>query len=156
MPGTNLWGVLFFFGTVIGLVLLGWFLYTLWRNFADKVQVAKEKGQSLPNIVFPIIATLVVVGACVCIDTLAWNTLQGVTTNMSRYQSPAEAVEQKAVESATMPSAEELDQARIVQKERAEVNPHQRALDDFDAVMQKEADKIRARSLNTTQPSTAQ
>ncbi len=155
-PGTNLYGLVFCLAAAIGLVFLVRFIYRQWKDYLDRAELAESSvpPTALPSPVGPIVTTLVVVGLFICVSILSWNILQGITTNSSNYRSAGEISEQKMVDDAQMPTNDQLDQARADLKSRAETVPHEQALDNFDAKMKEEADKIRRRSLDNTAATT--
>lgn len=149
-PGTNVYSVVFILVALIVAVLAINWLYKLWLEYSKRAQTANENSKPLPNVVAPVIATLVVVTIYICVVTLGWSALQGFTTNMSHYVNPHEAAEQKAVDESTAPTKDEMDQTRAEQKVRAQEKPHQEALSSFDEAMKREADKIRQRNSTST------
>lgn len=152
--GTTVWGPLFVIGVLVALILVAYVLTNMWRKFATNVEKADRVGGPAPSWTNPVIVTVVVLGLYVVGLTLGWNVLQDVTTNISTYKSPAEVAEEKRVKEAQLPTKEEMDKTRQELKERAEVKPHQTAIESFDEKMKREAEKIKQRSLGTTQSAT--
>lgn len=145
--GTNVWSPLFIAAALVVAVMGIWALIMLWRGYSKRWREADEHGTTYPSPVGPAILTIVIGVVYIVLLTLGWNVLQDVTTTMSAYRNPAETQEQKKVQEAEMPSREEMDQAKAEQRERSQAKPHEAALDNFDAHMQQEAEKIKKRSL---------
>ena len=151
--GTTVWSPLFVIGAIVALVLLAALLIHVWSIFFRKVKEAVGANVSMPSWVTPVILTVLLTGGFAVGLTVAWNAMQDVTTSASSYQSKAEADHHRKTMDSNLPSNEQLDKAKATAKDRAEVQPHLKALDDFDAKMAAEAEKIRKRSLvGTTQP----
>ena len=147
--GTNVYGPLFICVALILLSLVGWIFYEICRNYSKYAEQNPKRRVSLffgHTILILVIGTVYVVSM-----TLLWNILQSVTTNSSTYKSAAELREQKQVSEAQLPTKDEIDQNRLDLKQRAEVKPHENALDSFDEKMRQVDEKIRNRSI--TQPS---
>jgi hypothetical protein len=90
--------------------------------------------------------TALTIGGYILVATLGWNAMNNITTSRSEYQSSAEIQEQKKVQDSQLPIDYELDAARDAQRERAQVKPHQKALESYDDSMTREAEKIRQRN----------
>ncbi|OGY52215.1 MAG: hypothetical protein A2951_01225 [Candidatus Buchananbacteria bacterium RIFCSPLOWO2_01_FULL_56_15] len=146
--GTNVYGVLFGAAVLIFAILIMVVLVRLWSRYYREAEQALKKKEFVPapNVAGPIIVTVLAVTSFIVITTLAWNFLQTLTTNMSTYQSPDEVTEQEAVQESQLPPPEQLNQTRQEQKERAQVQPHRQALSDYDAAMEREAQKIKQRN----------
>ena len=151
--GTLIWSNLYWIGLLVALVLVVWGLYKMWRSYIVKVEATDKNTVLTPSPIGPIIATIVVVGLFVVGGILSWNVLQDYTTNATNYETKAETDYRAKAMETKLPGNEQLDQTKADMKDRAEVQPHQKALNDFDAAMAAEEAKIRARSLGgTTQP----
>lgn len=150
--GTNVYGPLFVGAALVVLALIGWLAYGFWRQYFTRMNEANKKGTTHPSIVNPIILTLLIGTISVVLLTLGWNAIQDVTTNSSGYTNPAEIQEQKKVNETQLPTKEEMDQTRTDLKQRAEVKPHEKAIDSFNEKMRHEAEVIRQR--NASQPAT--
>ena len=143
-------GPLFWIGMIVVAVFVLWFLIALWKKFIKDFQRATEADKAPPAWTRPVILTVLAIGAFSLASALVWNAMQSVTTNASTYTSKAEADYRQQVMESNLPSNEQLDQAKANMKNRAEVQAHQKALDDFDAKMAVEAAKIKQRSLGGT------
>jgi len=146
MPGTNVYSVIYYAGAAILLLILVAYLVKVWRGFSKDLDESMEKQTKAPSWVPPSIKTILAITFFIVVATFGWNALQGVTTNASDYQNPAEQAEKKEVMESKPPSQEEMDKVRSSQK-RNEEAAHSDALSSFEESMQKEADKIKKRSM---------
>ena len=148
--GTSVFGMIYITVAVVVAILGAWFLVSLWLKYLKAINLATENRQSLPNPIGQIIVSVISVSAYLIVVTLGWSVLQSATGNMSQYQSPAEIAEQKAVSESQLPSNDQLDATAAEQKQRAQVKPHEEALSDYEAAMERQAQKIKERSLGNT------
>ncbi|MEI8339255.1 MAG: hypothetical protein WCF94_01165 [bacterium] len=136
-------GPLFITGVLVALVFIAWSLFVIWSKFVKNAQAQIDAGNEFPSPVIPIVKTILLVSLAMIGYTVAWSSMQRVTTSSSGYETK-EAIEyrQKAAEFVP-PSIEQVDKTAADLKNRAQVQPHQKALDDFDAKMAAEAAKIK-------------
>ena len=144
--GTNVYGPLFIGAAVILLCCNIWTVCSIWKKYVKRLNSGDK-----PSVLVPSVFTIVFVTVYLSVLTLGWNSIQSVTTNSSTYKSAAELREQKQVSEAQLPTKDEMDQNRLDIKQRADVKPHENALDSFDEKMRQVDEKIRNRSI--TQPS---
>jgi hypothetical protein len=137
MPGTNVWSVCFYVAAIVVAVLGASVLLSMWNRFAKDAEKAIEKNVRPPSWAGPAVVTVLVVGVYLVAVTLGWNAMVNVTTSNSTYTAPAEVQEHKQVQESKLPTNDEMDAARSVQKTRAQDNPHQKALDSFDEKMRR-------------------
>lgn len=151
MTGNSVWSVIFTLVVSIAVLFVASRLVAAWYRFAQKVNASNEAGGPFPPVVGLLAATIATIGIFILVVTLGWNAMVRTTTTMSTYKSPAETQEQQKVMESKMPTAEELDQARDDQKQR-QVKTHKEALDAFDQAAEREAKKIKQRSLGDATP----
>ena len=148
MTGTNVWSAVFVFCALAALALLLQPLTSMWRRYFHFATVAIETKAQPPSWTGPLVTTILAVGVYAMAVTLGWNAMVNATTSTEvRYVDPQAVEEQKAVVESQLPSPDELDQARALQKERQQTRSHEEALSAFDKAMEQEAKKIRQRSL---------
>ena len=145
--GTSVYSVLFYAGALLLVTAAACYaLRVLYWGFAA-LEACTERDVPLSLLLVPLAKIIVVVAVVIVGLTLAWNVKQSFTTSMSQYRSPAEISEAEREKNVTPPTKEELDNARMEQRERSEIAPHERALQSFQERMREEAEKIRRRSL---------
>lgn len=147
---TTIAGPLFWIGLAVAAVFIMASLFTIWNNYAKAFTLAREADAPAPPWQRPLILTVLLVGSLVMVSTVVWNAMQSLTTNASNYTTKEEAGYRETAMKTNLPTNEQLDQTKADLKNRAEVQPHQKTLDDFDAKMAAEHAKIIERSLNGT------
>ena len=147
---TTVAGPLFWIGLTVAIILVTWKLINVWKKYIKVSKQASTTDTAPPLWPIPVILTLLLAGGLMLLSTIIWNAMQSETTNASSYTSPAERNYHEQIISSNLPTNEQLNQTRADLKNRAETQPHQKALDDFDAKIAAEHIKIVERSLNRT------
>lgn len=139
---------LFFIGSLVLLLLIAAALIPMWKSFFNKLAQVERGSGDYPSWVGPAITTVVIVGLTTVGLCYGWNVMHSMTSNSSNYKSTEETSYRHQALESKMPSNEQLEKNRADVKERFETRPHQKVLDDFDAKMKIEAEKIKQRSLS--------
>ena len=147
MSGSSPITIMYWTAVLIAGILLCWGAWRfIWRDYVRMVTKSEESRKPIPNALKQVIASLVLIAIYAGLISAGWQMLVRETASISDYKAPAETTEQKMVRESVPPTADELDAARTMQKERTQTKPHEEALDSFDATMEREAQKIKERS----------